>query len=367
MRTASLFSILILYAWVAAAPAVELTFTLDPAASEVAVNGYIIPVEAETMPQGAGSDVTRFNGTILVDVDDPSAPTSIEFVGGAVAAQTSGSWLPEVGGGTPGGILGGDADPGEPMPANYGLEAQAPLVGRLWVAFRDLVLSPASAPLSIEDGSFAADQMLSIEAGSADYTVASFIFSDMNEHVDLVGKVAENLAASPGSYRVENGMATLQLPVELFVEVQDEGTGFSLFELTFTGSVTATALLDMPSDLTGDYNGNGRVEQADLDLVLLNWGQSTADPGSLGWTNDLPDGAIDQAELDKVLLNWGNTPMAGGAASVPEPATWALALSTALLGLVSRRSQVLAAKSLLTNAGYQSSFPSSSSSQSWMS
>jgi hypothetical protein len=59
-----------------------------------------------------------------------------------------------------------------------------------------------------------------------------------------------------------------------------------------------------PPGITGDYNGNGRVEQADLDLVLLNWGQ-TGVPG--GWFNDLPQGTIDQAELDGVLLNWGDT------------------------------------------------------------
>jgi hypothetical protein len=58
-----------------------------------------------------------------------------------------------------------------------------------------------------------------------------------------------------------------------------------------------------PQGIIGDYNSNGTVEQADLDLVLLNWGQ----PGvPAGWTNDLPEGNIDQAELDGVLLNWGN-------------------------------------------------------------
>jgi hypothetical protein len=75
--------------------------------------------------------------------------------------------------------------------------------------------------------------------------------------------------------------------------------------------------------LPGDYNGNGTVEQADLDLVLLNWGQPGV-PG--GWINDLPEGNIDQAELDGVLLNWGNTGALGSAAAVPEPATSVLAL-----------------------------------------
>jgi hypothetical protein len=88
--------------------------------------------------------------------------------------------------------------------------------------------------------------------------------------------------------------------------------------------------------IPGDYNGNGTVEQADLDLVLLNWGL----PGvPAGWTNDLPEGNIDQAELDGVLLNWGNMQAlgSGGGAGVPEPSTLLLILVAAGLGLVRRK------------------------------
>ncbi len=78
----------------------------------------------------------------------------------------------------------------------------------------------------------------------------------------------------------------------------------------------------------GDYNGNGQVEQGDLDLVLQNWGDATP-PVPDGWINDLPDGAIEQAELDRVLQNWGSTQAPALApASLPEPA------GAAVLGLV---------------------------------
>ncbi len=83
------------------------------------------------------------------------------------------------------------------------------------------------------------------------------------------------------------------------------------------------------TNLIGDYNSSGQIEQGDLDLVLQNWGADTAVTGiPRGWTNDSPQGQIEQTELDKVLQNWGSTaaPDFSGSA-VPEPA------SLALLGL----------------------------------
>jgi hypothetical protein len=75
--------------------------------------------------------------------------------------------------------------------------------------------------------------------------------------------------------------------------------------------------------LIGDYDESRLVEQGDLDLVLLHWGQDAATPPS-EWTNDLPSGVIDQAELDGVLLNWGNTIAQSemtSAGPIPEPSS----------------------------------------------
>jgi hypothetical protein len=90
-------------------------------------------------------------------------------------------------------------------------------------------------------------------------------------------------------------------------------------------------------DLPGDYSGNGLVEQADLDLVLGNWG---ADAGSVPatWVNDPPVGFVDQAELDKVLGNWGSmAPGLGAAGAVPEPHTWGLLVVLAATIALRRR------------------------------
>jgi hypothetical protein len=87
------------------------------------------------------------------------------------------------------------------------------------------------------------------------------------------------------------------------------------------------------SPLNGDYNDTGLVEQADLDLVLLNWGTELLDPAAAGWANDLPSGAVDQQELDRVLLNWGMAASALATASVPEPSA-AVLLLVCVIGLL---------------------------------
>ena len=72
-----------------------------------------------------------------------------------------------------------------------------------------------------------------------------------------------------------------------------DGTPGGDFRFVFT-----TAIL-------GDYNGDNQVSQADLDDVLLDWGQAETNL-LVGWAPGLdPNDIISQSELDAVLLNWG--------------------------------------------------------------
>ena len=85
--------------------------------------------------------------------------------------------------------------------------------------------------------------------------------------------------------------------------------------------------------LDGDYNGDGWVSQADLDLVLLNWGGSEL-PETWAATHQFDGVLVSQNELDAVLLNWGSG-TAPAATAIPEPATglWL----AGMLGLAGRR------------------------------
>jgi hypothetical protein len=90
----------------------------------------------------------------------------------------------------------------------------------------------------------------------------------------------------------------------------------------------------VPSGCTinGDYDDSGQVAQGDLDLVLLNWGDTVPpNPNPGVWVCDavFPTAPlISQDELDGVLLNWGNTAASAGASAsaIPEPGTVGLLL-----------------------------------------
>jgi hypothetical protein len=107
--------------------------------------------------------------------------------------------------------------------------------------------------------------------------------------------------------------------------------------LQIAGQRFADAYLALASQpLRGDYDASGVVEQADLDVVLLNWGSEITDPAAAGWLNDLPSGPVDQGELDKVLLGWGSTAEDATGAAIPEPSSLLLVAVVAMAAVAVR-------------------------------
>jgi O-glycosyl hydrolase len=112
------------------------------------------------------------------------------------------------------------------------------------------------------------------------------------------------------------------------------GKGTSLSVFLPRESMMTLVFSALVSQLVGDFDGDGQVAQADLNLVLQNWGLSgTPD----GWISGGPEGFVGQEELNLVLQNWGASqyPDLSGL-PVPEPSVAAVLL-VGVAGLGRRR------------------------------
>ncbi|MEM8782377.1 MAG: hypothetical protein AAGE65_05905 [Planctomycetota bacterium] len=103
------------------------------------------------------------------------------------------------------------------------------------------------------------------------------------------------------------------------------GLGDQFLVDTVTNGLGEIIGLELLTVIRGDSNGDGEVSQADLDNVLLNWGDTVT--AGLSGSGDLTgDGFVNQGDLDLVLLNWGSTASSSsGGSAVPEPGGAALA------------------------------------------
>jgi hypothetical protein len=184
----------------------------------------------------------------------------------------------------------------------------------------------------------------------SNHVFSTLTLLDMNDsgQVLLHGAAPAHLSGLQGWYLVDGGevlkvVATGDELLESRVTNETFGgfpflndRGQVAYAAMLADGTQALSLFSLSTELLlGDYNNTGQVEQGDLDLVLLNWGQ-TGVPAD--WLNDLPTGPIDQAELDRVLLNWGSA-LEGESVAIPEPTCLVMAtllLPTALRVLADR-------------------------------
>lgn len=115
-------------------------------------------------------------------------------------------------------------------------------------------------------------------------------------------------------------------------EVVSTGPNIRLGPQAFIAGGWEEATVSLISDdclCYGDLDADGGVDQADMDLVLLNWGSRTL-PDE--WAHHRPS-MVGQAALNTVLLAWGDrSPAKLGVGAVPEPSTIAIVLIV-LVGL----------------------------------
>ncbi|XAL99877.1 PEP-CTERM sorting domain-containing protein [Phycisphaeraceae bacterium D3-23] len=191
---------------------------------------------------------------------------------------------------------------------------------------------------SFSDTSVAFTFEFSYEAeltGSLDTTFLPGSTSVFGEGLNVNGRAVDD--ASGNEYMFEVFDAVPDTPYFDFVEFHsadsvlplgDSASGsFSVafnpgdsdLSINFLSGLTVNARIDDVTEL-GDYNADGFVGAADLDILLANWGDAVT-AGNLAQGDGSGDGLIGQADLQIVLDNWGDgTPPN----VVPEPGTLAV-------------------------------------------
>lgn len=92
-------------------------------------------------------------------------------------------------------------------------------------------------------------------------------------------------------------------------------------------------VLDLPtSAIEGDFNADGRVDNADLSLLLGAWGDASVPPE---WTSGFNGPLVDNDELSALLGGWG----IGTGDAVPEPSSSMIVLGAPLAAARQRRRQ----------------------------
>ncbi|MEO1497526.1 MAG: hypothetical protein AAFV43_10290 [Planctomycetota bacterium] len=110
-----------------------------------------------------------------------------------------------------------------------------------------------------------------------------------------------------------DGLSTDFNLIELQLQSIDDGTRLNLEVEGIR--IVETPVMALPD---GDFNADGRVDNADLNLLLDNWGESSV-PAE--WVRQFA-GAVDNEELNFLLNTWG----AGTSVAVPEPTALVIGL-----------------------------------------
>jgi hypothetical protein len=294
------------------------TFALDPPNSSLTLSGTI---NGRTISQqGPGSLTTTYSGTVSTNWDLDARTIQFNSAGSVVTAANSGSWQPNVGGGS------GSA------PANYGAMASfsisiCSVTAR--VAVRGLVASTSSSPLSLTPSgpdpyTFASTQTLAITAGTADYTYSSTLCGSGSGTTSVADQSAQNQASARGVFQDQgNGAYALVMPISVTIS-QSISTPLGSIPVVLHINGTLRANAHIPFVVLSDGSGGhydyatravatqGPVHITDPAAQVTDTGASTLTSMTATLTNH-PDGAQEflAADLTGTGLSGSYNPATG--------------------------------------------------------
>jgi hypothetical protein len=212
--------------------AVPLPLTLDPSQSSITLNGTFNALPLA--PQGSGSTTASYSGSITVDVNNLTTPSSIQILGSSAVAAITGQWLPEAGGGPAAG------NPGVAQNANYGLQLAGGALGTAYAAIRNLQFNVTSPSVAVVGGAFPSTQSLNVVSGLFAFNLPPAFMTPPGQD-DLSGDTLTNAGAMPSTYSVAGSTATLRIPINIVD--QDDVT------IVYSGQLVATGRIPEPSSL----------------------------------------------------------------------------------------------------------------------
>jgi hypothetical protein len=261
------------------------TFTLDPAQSEIVLSGTA--GGSTLVEQAANSLAAGLSGAILAEV----AGTSITFSGGSTI--TAGSLANPLPGGTP---------------ANFGANVQGTAAA---LAIRDLMLDLTSAgPVAITGGNFSAsEETIRFTAGTVAYDPGN---GGAVGNASLAGQSFTNASDETGQiFPSLDGTLSLDLPVAGTLTFNDAAIGVPM-EFQFTGRLFGVGPLALPSpEIAASVGGSDVQTGGTVDF-------GTAAPGAT-------------ATRTITVRNDGSRPLSFAAAAATAPAGFTITQPLPLL------------------------------------
>jgi hypothetical protein len=279
------------------------------------------------------SNQTTVTGTITVDVDNLTAPTTIQILSADIDGTVNGDWLPE-----PQPLIettSSTDDAAPAAPADIGVKLIFFFSDGAYGAVRDIgynvvtedpdTSTPVVEPVNAQGEFSSLSQNITYRRGFFDVWVSPSLddsrYRDdltgqggLNQHTydDVANTVTPIPNAPKSTYIVSGNLVTLTIPIEINNDDTDDVSQY------FDGQFVATYTI--PAGVPGDYNNNGKVDAADYVL----W----RDGGPLANEVDTP-GTVNGADYTEWRARFGN-PGSGAAAGVPEPTS----IMLVILGLM---------------------------------